>query len=165
MKKKFGNKRKVKEAVDVDITSLLDVLVILLVFLLKSYNASDLKLDLANNVTMPDSKSRIMGHHALIVQVSKDKNIFINNKKIGLLRYGGKKDAVLLSKLKAIKTDQMKELKETPKGKEHSRMKVRFNNVNLVLDQELTYAEVKKIMHTAAMAGYPQFKFIVKGNY
>ena len=40
MKKKFQRKR-IREGVDVDITSLLDILTILLVFLLKSYNASE----------------------------------------------------------------------------------------------------------------------------
>ena len=56
MKKRFGRKRN-REAVDVDITSLLDILTILLVFLLKSYNASDLKLDLTKNLEMADSAS------------------------------------------------------------------------------------------------------------
>lgn len=59
--------RKNKGAPDIDITSLLDVLVILLVFLLKSYNASDLTLDLVDNVKLPSSNTRLLGNNAVIV--------------------------------------------------------------------------------------------------
>ena len=49
MKKRFNNRRKA-EPVDLDITSLLDILVIMLVFLLMNYNASDLQLDLVKDL-------------------------------------------------------------------------------------------------------------------
>ena len=54
MRKTF-NRRKKREPVDIDITSLLDILVIMLVFLLLNYNASDLKLELVPNLEMAPS--------------------------------------------------------------------------------------------------------------
>ena len=70
MKKKFARKKE-REAVDVDITSLLDILTILLVFLLMSYNASDLQLDLTKNLEMADSNAREMTKFAPVLQVNK----------------------------------------------------------------------------------------------
>jgi biopolymer transport protein ExbD len=37
--------------------------------------------------------------------------------------------------------------------------------VNLVFDKEIDYQIVQRVMHDSALAGYSQFKFIVKGNY
>ena len=84
MRRMFFNQksRSKKEPLDLDITSLLDVLVILLVFLLKSYNASDLKLNLVKDLVVPNSDARTLGHHAVIVQVNSHKKLFINNKNI-----------------------------------------------------------------------------------
>ena len=54
-----NQKRKNKrEVLDVDITSLLDILVILLVFLLKSYNSSGVTLTIPEGIVLPDSKSQ-----------------------------------------------------------------------------------------------------------
>ena len=93
---------KKKKELDIDITSLLDILVILLVFLLKSYNASDLKLDLVKNLVVPNSKARTLGNHAIIVQVDADKTMYVNKKKIGKISNSGE-HMNLLAELKGIK--------------------------------------------------------------
>jgi len=102
MKKRFA-RRKNREAVDVDITSLLDILTILLVFLLKSYNASDLKLDLQKNLEMADSDARAMTRYAPVVQVNKEAKVFLNNKEIGRLPASGEMP-VLTEALKKSKS-------------------------------------------------------------
>ena len=152
-------KREKKEDMDLDITSLLDVLVILLVFLLKSYNASDLKLNLVKDLVVPSSATRVLGHTAVTIQVSKDATIFINNKKIGSTATKGE-NAVLLEKLKEFKEiDKERAPAAADKGKKEVR------NINLVFDENLPYEAMKSVMHTSAVAGYTEFKFIVQGNY
>lgn len=158
MKKRFSRHR-VREAVDVDITSLLDILTILLVFLLKSYNASDLKLDLQEGVEMADSEARSMTRFAPVVQVSKDAKVFINNKELGRLPASGEM-AILTNALKSTREKQ--ELENQKKNQGH---RLNTELVNLVFDRELDYGVVQRIMHDSALAGYSQFKFIVKGNY
>ena len=153
------NKREKKEEMELDITSLLDVLVILLVFLLKSYNASDLKLNLVKDLVIPDSQARKLGHHAVTIQVSKDATIFINNKKIGATATKGE-NPILLEKLKEFKANEMD---RTPAESKISKKEVK--NINLVFDENLPYQVMKSVMHTSAMAGYTEFKFIVQGNY
>ena len=156
MKKKFQRKRE-REAVDVDITSLLDILTILLVFLLKSYNASDLKLDLTKGLEMADSDSKHMTRFAPVVQVSKEAKVFLNNKEIGRLPASGEM-AVLTEKLKEERT-------KTEKNNKVNKQQYNADLVNLVFDKEMDYQLVQRVMHDSALAGYSQFKFIVKGNY
>jgi biopolymer transport protein ExbD len=156
MKKKFHRKR-VREAIDVDITSLLDILTILLVFLLKSYNASDLKLDLTKGLQMAESDSKHMTRFAPVVQVNKEAKVFLNNKEIGRLPASGEMP-VLTAKLK-------EERNKTEEKNKVNKQQYNAELVNLVFDKEMDYAIVQRVMHNSALAGYSQFKFIVKGNY
>lgn len=152
-----------KEDMDVDITSLLDILVILLVFLLKSYNASDLVLEPAAKIELPSSKSQALGRHSILVQVNSDKDIWIDNEKIGRLQAGGDTIDVLFEQLKKLKDDEKEQLRTIATAGE--RKKKETKQINLVLDQSLPYKVVRRVMHTSAMAGYPEFKFIVQGNF
>ncbi len=156
MKKKFSRRRE-RQEVDVDITSLLDILTILLVFLLKSYNASDLKLDVTKGIEMASSTSTYMTRFAPVVQVSKEAKVFLNNKEIGRLPASGEM-LILTTKLK----------EERAKTEENNKSKKQQYNaelVNLVFDKEMDYQIVQRVMHDSALAGYSQFKFIVKGNH
>ncbi len=156
MKKRFA-RRCERQEVDVDITSLLDILTILLVFLLKSYNASDLKLDLQIGIEMADSASKHMTRFAPVVQINKEAKVFINNMEIGRLPASGEMP-VLTAKLKEEKV-------RTEENNKKNRQQYNPELVNLVFDKDMDYAIVQRVMHDSALAGYSQFKFIVKGNY
>jgi len=161
-KKKFKSFRKNKEALDLDITSLLDILVILLVFLLKSYNASDLKLDLVKNMLLPQSISRTLGNNAVIIQVNKDRSIWVNYKQIGELD-NNEKVEILFSTLTEIKKQEKEKIDNVRVLA--SDITEQNKQINIVLDKSLPYKVLRQIMHTSALAGYPNFKFIVEGNY
>lgn len=141
----FSKKTRGNEVMDIDITSLLDILVILLVFLLKSYNASNLKLNLVENLDMANSQSRKLGQHAIIIQMDKEDQVWLDNKLIGNFQ-SVVKTGVLSSEVKKVK-------------KEKDKM------VNLIFDKETSFKKVNKIMDSMASIGLGQFRFIVKGNY
>lgn len=164
--KKFKKLKREKEPMEVDITSLLDILTILLVFLLQSYNASDLTLDVAEKIELPKSRSEEYGHHAVIVQVGREHDLWINNQKIGKVTGSGEKIDVLYDELMKQKELEKKEMEQSRQvasadGKALEEKKT----INLVLDQSVPYEILKKVMHTSALAGYPEFKFIVQGNF
>lgn len=158
MKKRF-HRHKDREAIDVDITSLLDILTILLVFLLKSYNASDLKLDLQKGVEIADSDAREMTRYAPVIQVNKSAQVYLNNKEIGRLPASGEMP-VLTEALKKAKAGIEADNKKKPANQQTN-----VDMLNLVFDKEMDYAIVQRVMHDSALAGYSQFKFVVKGNY
>lgn len=149
MKRKFGKNKRNNEIMDIDITSLLDILVILLVFLLKSYNASSLKLDLAKKLDIAASDQRKLGQHALIIQVDKDKGIWVRNKKVSTI--------FDMSGLEII----LKEGRQVASEKEKKEGKL----VNLVFDKDLEYSNIQKVMNLCAENMHTKFKLIVKGNF
>lgn len=155
MKRRFKRHRKM-EPVDVDITSLLDILVILLVFLLMNYNASDLSLDVAKKLEMADSESQRLTHFAPVVQLNAEETIFLDNREIARMPAGeGQALAALSEALKA----RHETLPEKEKKAEEGAL------INLVFDRETNYSQVERIMDASAKVGFTQFKFIVKGEY
>ena len=141
-------KRIKKEGLELDITSLLDILVILLVFLLKSYNASDLELNVQKNLMLAKSNSSSLGSHAITVQVNKKGQYFVDDQFI---------ETNLYPVLKQRAKKQLKSKKKKESGSHHL-------PINLVFDKSLSYKIVQDVMETAANAGFSKFKLIVQGK-
>ena len=166
-------RRERKEPLDIEITSLLDILVILLVFLLGVYNTTDLdNVNLIENLTLPISKSPESGNKAIILQVNRKKEVWLEGEKIGQieLRKEGRGKVIeflleSLSKkreeagLKAKASLGREIAEEKGKGEKDKDPK----RINILLDEELPYQVLQKIMHTSATAGYTEFKFLVQG--
>ena len=161
---KFLKKYKKKDIVteDVDITSLLDILVILLVFLLKNYIASGISVDVPEGIVLPDSKSASINTAGIMIQVSKDK-IWVDSETVldsenmpsKVYDRGGRRIIPLFNEL-VKKKEQIKSVaKQAPGAKSFSGV------VNLIVDKSLKYSYMKKVMYTCAEAGFKQYKFIV----
>lgn len=149
---KFLKRKKSFEIEELDITSLLDVLVILLVFLLQNMANSELSLDLVNDLSLPITESRGVSEPGFILQVNAEKEIYVNNKYIDSIR----SPKVIPRKLfKFLKDEKQRQLKNTTK--EEGLM------INLVLDKSIDYKTIDFLLKSVASSGFTQFKFIVQG--
>ncbi len=171
-RKTFSRAKKKKIPLELDITSLMDILVILLVFLLKNFNAADLTLDLVKGITLPTSTSRNLGTNSVNIMVNKQKEIYVDNKLIGNANHKSEELADLFKALtdKKEKYDMKMAIKEEQKtGRDVASVKdhrpLTLTKANIAIDQNLHYEVLRKIMHTASLAGFHQFKFIVQGDY
>lgn len=163
---KFKRKKK-NSLFEIDITSLLDILTILLVFLLQSYNSSGVIINVPEDIKLPKSNSESVNNFGVNIQVSKyqiwvdDKEVLNVNDIKGAKVYdqGGRRIISLY--------DELVKIKETIKNSEKSSPKaVKFTGVaNLVIDKSLKYQYLKKVMHTCASAGFKEFKFVVLANH
>tara|TARA_B100000925_G_scaffold289841_1_gene273664 strand:- start:4340 stop:4852 length:513 start_codon:yes stop_codon:yes gene_type:complete len=159
-------RRKKPEALDVDITSLLDILVILLVFLLKSYNSSGVIFNVPKGIKLPFSVTKQLNTPGVIVQVSESKiwvddQVILDVTKPGnriIYDQGGSRIISLYNELRK-KRALYKQVEKTAKGAK------RFSGiVNLVVDKGLKYSYVKKILATCADAGFQKYKFVVSST-
>ncbi len=137
-----------KEQEEVDITSLLDILVILLVFLLKSYNASSLELDLVKNLDLTVSTSQDLGQFGPTVQITNTEDVYLNNKLITNLSN---------PELGNLLGARLQEVKSAAKDQ-------KANHINFVLDNTIKYEKVDRVMTIASQQEFENFKFIVRGN-
>jgi biopolymer transport protein ExbD len=161
-------RRPKKESIDLDITSLLDILVIMLVFLLKSYNSSGIIINIPKDVTLPISSSASLNSTGVNIQVS-PKKIWVEDTAVidfsdikrfpeRKLDHGKRRIVPLYNKLVKIKRKIKQIEKSSSQAKKFSGL------VNLIIDKSIKYNYVKKIMYTCAEAGYKRYKFVVLGE-
>ena len=163
-KKKILEKKR--RAFDLDITSLLDILVILLVFLLKNYSASELKVNLVESLALPTSESRDLGKQYVLIQVNSKGVVFIENEKIGVVRSKASISLPFLAKaLKTFKKDFFSKNRAIASVEEKKEILKRKTRVNLLFDHDTPYNIMNKVMNTTAESGFGHFKFIVRSNY
>lgn len=165
---RFSNRRKKERVFDIDITSLLDVLTILLVFLLQSYNSSGVIINVPKGIELPRSASESMNNFGVNIQVSKT-NIWVDDKEVltaetandtQVFDEGGRRIVPLYEELVKVKEMIKQSEKLSPEA-------AKFSGIaNLVVDKSLKYSYLKRVMYTAASAGFKEFKFVVltEGN-
>lgn len=162
---RFRRRKNKKELFELDITSLLDILVILLVFLLRSYNSSGFEMNVPAGIELPNSVSQSINNPGVQIQVSPDK-IYVDNKEVldtenlpgRVYDHGGRRIIPLYNEL-VKKKEEVKSLAlQTDKAKDFS------GTANLIVDKSLKYSYVKKLMYTCAEAGFKEFKFVVLGQ-
>lgn len=157
------NQKRSNRIFEIDITSLLDILVILLVFLLKSYNSSGITLEVPKEIKLPDSETQDINHAGVMIQVSKGK-LWVDSKLIydseespsRLYDQGGRRIVPLYDEL-VKKIDDIKALAKQEPG-----VAKEFSGIaNLIIDKTMKYSYIKRIMYTCASAGFKQYKFVV----
>lgn len=159
-------RRGKKDEFELDITSLLDILVILLIFLIKSYNSSGVTLNIPEGIELPKSKSSTGNNPGVIIQVSKDK-IWVDSKTVldtsnlpkSIYDQGGRRIIPLFNELERKKEEIKKLALQT-----NNKAKKFGGTANLIIDKSLKYSYVKKVMYTCATAGFKEYKFVVMGQ-
>ena len=149
----------------IQITSMVDMFVILLVFLLKSYSTSPVNIQANKELSLPTSTSLKDPVDALKLIVS-NKGIFVEEKKVADLGTDGKLDQKDLDP-----GDQQfirSLFNELDARAQQSRSIAKVNDtvefdgkVILQADRSLPYELLKKVMYTSMMAGYSDVKIAV----
>lgn len=156
-------RRKKNSVFDIDITSLLDILTILLVFLLQSYNSSGVIINVPEGIELPRSASESLNNFGVNIQVSKT-NIWVDDTEVlnsettdpsQIFDEGGRRIIPLYNELIKIKETIKASEKLSPDANKFSGV------ANLVVDKSLKYNYLKRVMYTCAAAGFKEFKFVV----
>lgn len=168
MKKAKGLKRYIERrspsAFKIQITSMVDMFVILLVFLLKSYSTSPVNITPKEGLRIPESTSNVDPVDVVKLIVSKEA-VFVEDEKIIDLKEGklsredlDQSDDQFIRKLYQA-LDQHAE-----KAKTISELNEEFvfdGKILLQADRELNYEVLRRVMYTSMMAGYADVKLAV----
>lgn len=160
-------RKKLPSSFKIQITSMVDMFVILLVFLIKSYSTSPVQIAPSDDIRLPASESTTNPVETLKVMVSKS-GVFVEGQKVIELT-DGKIDKKFLD---SSDTNYIPELfkfldAEAKKTQDIAKINttVTFDGKILVqADKDLNYELLKKVMHTSAVAGYSDVKFAVYSN-
>ena len=149
---KFLKKRRTFETEEIDITSLLDILVILLVFLLQNMSNAELNPEIIANLTLPYSKSMGLARQGVVAQVNKNKQVYIDNAQVGTTLDDPQMESLLIERLKMLKND--------PNNVKYKQTEY----LNILVERSLAYNYVQKLMGAAVQAGFGKFKLVVQGT-
>lgn len=150
-----------KATFGVQITSMVDMMTILLAFLLNQQSSSSAQITPIDGLTLPTSTTAADPIEALKVTVS-NKGVFVNEKKVADIENGKLIDSSLDAKDKMFIPALYDELdKEAENSKKIAKINetVEFEGkAVLIADSRLNYQLLKQVMYTATSAGFANIK-------
>jgi biopolymer transport protein ExbD len=152
-------------AEELNITAMMDMMTILLVFLLKSYNTDPTRVDMSESLTVPFSTTKLRAEEAVSVTITKE-NMLVEGKEIvqlknwkvnKSLKQGGE-DGFLINPLKDALDREVKYQRKM----EQVDKKAKFEGkVLIIADKGVPYRLVSEVLYTAGMAELGKYKFMV----
>jgi biopolymer transport protein ExbD len=146
-------RRTIRSGFDLQLTSMLDVLVIILIFLLKNYNVSMNQINTPKDLQLPVSTSQNIPTDTILVTVTLDslsvgQTVLTSTE----LDEEGRRIAPLFTTL-----TQAREKAEALLADKKSL----FDGIIAIqADKKVPYDKVRKVMYTASSAGFKVFRFL-----
>jgi biopolymer transport protein ExbD len=163
---KFMDRRS-PSSFKIQITSMVDMFVILLVFLLKTYSTSPVNITPKDGLRLPESSSLADPIDVVKLVVSRD-GVFVEDKKVMDLQQGklalnaaDPNDASFLRPLFDELDARAKHAKDISKVNDSFEFD---GKVLMQADRDLAYDVLQKVMYTSMMAGYADVKLAVAGK-
>ena len=154
-------KRRPPQEAKLNITSLMDIMTIILVFLLKSYSTEDIQIAPSDDLRLPvSSASRApeLAVNAVITQVA----ILVDGVSVVGVSGGTVGDEYKRGTLISPLFDILKEKADEAKAIAESRQTVNFTGrLLLQCDRDIPFSLVREVMYTAGQAQFAEFKFVV----
>jgi biopolymer transport protein ExbD len=163
-------RRKEREAQggirELNIVAMVDVMTIVLVFLLKSYQASAVNVNMGPDLAIPRSTAQLHPQENITVTVSL-REVTVNDRKVAEIhdgripaaaKEGGREDAFLVAPVHdALKreVDRQKAVARWNPGSPFT------GRINLVADRKIPYRTLMEVLYTAGQAELGQYKLMV----
>jgi biopolymer transport protein ExbD len=145
--------------VKLNITSMIDMFTLMVVFLLKNYSAQGQLVTPAENLMLPTSSVEKMANEALSVKVSRNTIMVENTVVIDPAMY-----QKLMSQKEFMIDALYKVLNEraTAAKKQSELYKTEFSGkISIQGDVEIPYNVLTRVMYTCGQAGYPNMNLVV----
>ena len=135
-------------------TSLIDILTLLLVFLIQSFSAEGNLITASEDLQLPTSTSKEAPKPALIVEITQ-KAIISDGRVIASVDSVMHSPALLINNLYAMVMEKKRTVADTSKSLE----------AIIECDKEMQFSIVKRVMFTCSKAGYSDFSILaVEGD-
>jgi biopolymer transport protein ExbD len=157
------------EIKELNIVAMMDMMTIILVFLLKSYQASTLNVNMGADLTIPTSTTQLHPQENINVSISQAL-LTVNDKPVLKLQGGaipveakeGKRaEAFYVGPVyEALK----KEVDKQKRIAQYNKDAPFAGRVNVIADKKITYRTLMEVLYTAGQAELGEYKFMVMKN-
>ncbi len=154
-----ARRRRSGDDVKLNITSMMDMFTIILVFLIKNFSTEGAIVTPADNLTLPKSTVEKRASEALSLKVSKNTIIVENSLVINEEQFAEieKQKDFMIQSLHDVLLKYAEEAKKMAEisGKEFS------GEITIQGDVEIPYNILTRVMYTCGQAGYPKMNLFV----
>jgi biopolymer transport protein ExbD len=167
------DRRKAREAAgeikELNIVAMMDMMTIILVFLLKSYQASAINVNMSEELSIPQSTTQLHPQENITVTVSM-REVAVNDRKIvevaggaipAAVKEGGRADAFYVG---AIYDALKKEVDKQKYIAQYNKDAPFTGRINVVADKKIPYRTLMEVLYTAGQAELGEYKFMVLKN-
>ena len=157
------------EIKELNIVAMMDMMTIILVFLLKSYQASAISVNMGADLTIPLSTTQLHPQENITVTVSL-KEVTVNDKRAVAVqggaipaeaKEGGRADAFYVG---AVHEALMKEVEKQKYIARYNPNAPFTGRINVVADKNIPYRTLMDVLYTAGQAELGEYKFMVLKN-
>lgn len=161
-KKGFSSKRPMSDEMALQITSMADIFMILMVFLLKSYATGMVNITPTAGMKLPQAGAEPQELNALKVEIS-EKGIQLENQAILTLSgFRVEKAEVQSNGVSKVLSDAFEKERKRQLLIAKSNADVQIDaKIIVVADQRVPYSTIKTVLASAAVNGYTDFKLAV----
>jgi biopolymer transport protein ExbD len=154
---------------DLNITPMMDMMTIILVFLLKSYQASAINVNMGADLTIPQSTTQLHPQENISITVSL-KEVAVNDRRVadvqgGLIpataKDGGRADAFFVGSVYEALKKEVEKQKTIARWNKDAPFTGR---VNVIADRGIPYRTLMDVLYTAGQAELGEYKFMVLKN-
>jgi biopolymer transport protein ExbD len=166
-------RRKAREAAgeirELNIVAMMDMMTIILVFLLKSYQASAINVNMGADLTIPHSTTQLHPQENISITVSL-KEVAVNDRRVadvqgGLIpataKDGGRADAFFVGSVYEALKKEVEKQKTIARWNKDAPFTGR---VNVIADRGIPYRTLMDVLYTAGQAELGEYKFMVLKN-
>ena len=166
-------RRKAREAEgeirELNIVAMMDMMTIILVFLLKSYQASAINVNMGADLTIPQSSTQLHPQENITVTVSA-REVAVNDRKVVEIRNGlipadakeGKRSEAFY--VGAIHEALKREVDKQKYIAQYNKAAPFAGRLNVVVDRKIPYRTLMDVLYTAGQAELGEYKFMVLKN-
>lgn len=153
-------KRDKRQDADLEVTSLIDIVTILLVFLLINSGAGEFEVKLISNLILPNTQSINGAKRGITVQLNKDNDVYLENELVVSIKNGWNDQSrrIFNEKFKNLK-DELELVWRNNNNSEKFHLMVNF-----VVDKTIQFKNIDQMMKICQYHGMLQYKFIANMN-
>jgi biopolymer transport protein ExbD len=158
-------KRKEREAQgeikELNITAMMDMMTIILVFLIKSYSASSVTVTASEDVRPPVSTTRLTPKDTIAITVTPRSILVGDKKKVDLVNMQVRKEDLDGKKILPLDAALQKEVEKLKYIAERNPNAPFTQEVSIIGDKRVPYELLSSVLYTAGQNQLENFRFIV----
>ncbi len=161
--KRNGVRNRLRPSSSLILTSLMDILTVLVLFLLKSFVLEGEAVTPVPGVSLPQSSSQTAPRSGIVIAIFND-SVMLNGEVVATVSKSTTSDDLMISPL-AKKLDESREQAQEIARLRGGDSKDTFDGtVSIQGDRDINFAILQRVMYTCSASGYDHISLAVLGN-